>query len=227
MPVTFRCYQCNQVLRTAKSKVGAVVACPKCGTELVVPEPAEKTPASGEPGGAIGAETDPGELIRSLVNTGPPPEVENIRSLVNTGPRAEVENIRPEDIRVEPGVAPRPPAPNRTTRVAAEPPQPSRSEPPAPSFEVRLDQNPEAAPRTRAVEPDPDFPPIKIAPQPIRSEPAPSAQHSPLPRPRDIVLPRTAVVAWSLFVLLALALSFLAGLLAGHFLWIVRVVQTA
>jgi hypothetical protein len=38
-------------------------------------------------------------------------------------------------------------------------------------------------------------------------------------RARDVVLPRSVVLAWSLFVLLALALAFGAGLLAGHYIW--------
>jgi hypothetical protein len=38
-------------------------------------------------------------------------------------------------------------------------------------------------------------------------------------RARDVVLPRSVVLAWSLFVLLALAAAFGAGLLAGHFVW--------
>jgi hypothetical protein len=37
-------------------------------------------------------------------------------------------------------------------------------------------------------------------------------------------MPRSAVVAWSLFVLLALVLAFVAGLLAGHFVWVARVI---
>ena len=36
---------------------------------------------------------------------------------------------------------------------------------------------------------------------------------------REVVLPASVVLAWSLFVLAAIALSFLAGLLVGHFLW--------
>jgi hypothetical protein len=38
-------------------------------------------------------------------------------------------------------------------------------------------------------------------------------------RSRDLVLPRSVVASWSLFVLFAQGLAFLAGLLAGHFLW--------
>jgi DNA-directed RNA polymerase subunit RPC12/RpoP len=38
-------------------------------------------------------------------------------------------------------------------------------------------------------------------------------------RVREVVLPAPVVLAWSLFVLLGIALSFVAGLLMGHFLW--------
>jgi hypothetical protein len=38
-------------------------------------------------------------------------------------------------------------------------------------------------------------------------------------RPRDLTIPRTVVAFWSLFVLIAQALAFVAGLLAGHYLW--------
>jgi len=38
-------------------------------------------------------------------------------------------------------------------------------------------------------------------------------------RARDLVLPRSVVAFWSLFVLVAKALAFLAGLLAGHYIW--------
>jgi hypothetical protein len=38
-------------------------------------------------------------------------------------------------------------------------------------------------------------------------------------RARDIVLPRSVVATWSLLVLLAQALAFFAGLLAGHYVW--------
>ena len=65
-------------------------------------------------------------------------------------------------------------------------------------------------------------PPPVVAPRP---EELPARGELPLAdrRPRasrDVVLPRLAVLAWSLFVLLALFLAFLAGLFAGHFLWL-------
>jgi phage FluMu protein Com len=41
-------------------------------------------------------------------------------------------------------------------------------------------------------------------------------------RIREVVLPASVVLSWSLFVLLGIALSFVAGLLMGHFLWTVH-----
>jgi hypothetical protein len=38
-------------------------------------------------------------------------------------------------------------------------------------------------------------------------------------RVSEVVLPASVVLAWSLFALLGIALSFVAGLLMGHFLW--------
>jgi hypothetical protein len=65
-------------------------------------------------------------------------------------------------------------------------------------------------------EPNPDAPLPEIdLDQASKRRPA----RVPLARPRDIILPRTVVAAWALFVLVAQALGFVAGLLAGHFLW--------
>jgi DNA-directed RNA polymerase subunit RPC12/RpoP len=41
-------------------------------------------------------------------------------------------------------------------------------------------------------------------------------------RVREVILPASVVLSWSLFVLLGIALSFVAGLLMGHFLWTTR-----
>jgi hypothetical protein len=58
------------------------------------------------------------------------------------------------------------------------------------------------------------MPPIRLDARPV----APTTRTLPA-RPRDLILPRSIVTAWSLFVLLALAFAFLTGLLAGHFVW--------
>jgi hypothetical protein len=56
-------------------------------------------------------------------------------------------------------------------------------------------------------------PPIRIEPPTLATERMTAS------RTRDLVLPRSVVASWSLFVLLAQALAFVAGLLAGHFIW--------
>lgn len=48
MPIRFRCAYCNQLMAIARRKVGAVVRCPKCAGEVIVPTPPDHEPASGE-----------------------------------------------------------------------------------------------------------------------------------------------------------------------------------
>jgi hypothetical protein len=38
-------------------------------------------------------------------------------------------------------------------------------------------------------------------------------------KPRDLVIPRSVVASWSVLVLFAVGLAFLAGLMIGHFVW--------
>jgi hypothetical protein len=52
-----------------------------------------------------------------------------------------------------------------------------------------------------------------------RQRRAASSLIEPTVRARDVVLPRTAAVAWAMFGLLALAFAFLSGLAVGHFMW--------
>jgi len=113
-------------------------------------------------------------------------------------------DIRPEDIRVEPGL-----------NVLTTEPEPPADEPPAPEPSAAED----APPATRVVEPAPRdvdavLPSIRLD-APTLKPPS----HALPPRPRDLILPRSVVTAWSLFVLLALAFAFLSGLLAGHYVW--------
>jgi phage FluMu protein Com len=208
VPIKFRCYRCNQLLGVARSKAGGVVACPKCSAELVVPQPSESSTGAG--GESV---DDPVEAAGGTA--GPSPNAAG-KSDVEANPLLELLNIRPEDIRVEPG-SHWEPALVREAIPAAAPPR--------------------AEPAPEAVEPPRPAPPLP-PPQPVQSYGAPLPVESIVPpiridapgpstispralpaRARDLVLPRTVVTAWSLFVLLALTFAFLAGLLAGHFVW--------
>lgn len=198
MPVMFRCYKCSQVLKTSTSKSGAVVVCPKCGSELIVPEmPAKEGPGEELPPSP--SEPEPGDFIRSLVTTSP-----------------RQEQVAPASRRSGSGEA---------RSLSPVPPEPPRS---ATDFPTVAEPSAEAAPPPPASSVVEDFP-IKIEPLPIRPEGSPriSAEYSALPRPRDVILPRAAVVGWSMFGLLALVLAFIAGLLAGHYVWVVKVITRA
>jgi hypothetical protein len=74
---------------------------------------------------------------------------------------------------------------------------------------------PEPDPETSDILPEPEVEPLvtrgRARVGSVRSEP--------VARARDVVLPRTAAVAWSLFGILGLAFAFCSGLFVGHFLW--------
>ncbi len=66
-----------------------------------------------------------------------------------------------------------------------------------------------AVPETKGI-----VPPISIEPDAIR--PPSTAEPRSI---REVVLPASVVLAWSLFVLMAIPLAFVAGLMVGHFVW--------
>src|SRR5262249_38372469 len=147
-------------------------------------------------------EPDPAEVIRAAIGGGAaPPEPAS-------GPDPFVFPVRVDP---EPIVPPRP---------APEPSAPSRSA----TMEFPFRTEPEPDPDAPTPAPEPVLPPLKIEPPTVLPEAGPTARDRPsYGRARDVVMPRSAVVAWSMFVLLALVLAFVAGLLAGHFVWTTRV----
>jgi hypothetical protein len=231
VPIRFRCFRCNQLLGVSRSKAGAVVACPKCSAELIVPDPAEtEEPAAAD---ASGAPDEPSSSW-SVQSTSPAPEPPP--SELDSGIPLDFLDIRPEDIRVEPGIrlptprtpapSPRPvPAPTAGVQVEGYGIEIETEPPPPAQRPIERERAPTArqasAPTVVAA-----APPVRAAEEPILGSiqlDAPTAarpRRTPVTvRPRDLVLPRSVVASWSLFVLLALALSFVAGLLAGHFVW--------
>ncbi len=155
----------------------------------------------------------------------------------------DLADLRPEDLRVEAEFF------QSLTREPARPPAPDPVPWPAPEslspsfgFETPIFTSP-APPVSEPVrtagtyEEAPALPrPLDLAPRPpdipkpppevhtvgpqIEIEPPtilPAGQE--LGRVSEVVLPASVVLAWSLFVLLGITLSFVAGLLMGHFLW--------
>jgi phage FluMu protein Com len=227
----FRCYRCNQLLAVASSRAGSVVACPRCKAELQIPSgelvPKEETekPARRHRAGSL---TSNAATSRSNA-----PEIPTFLAEIAAAIPPEVAELRPEDLRVEADVF------ESITREPAPPPTP-------PLMPQAAVETPAASP---LADRQPELTPSELsnlfAPTPQTSEPAPAlTQPSPVSsesrafvppieieppsilaagteirRSLEVILPASVVLAWSLFVLLGIALSFVAGLMVGHFLW--------
>jgi phage FluMu protein Com len=240
-----RCYRCNQLLAVAPSKAGTVVACPKCKADLLIPKPGPPAEEPTDPS-VVGlkSETFPSlaPVTESTTGRGGPPSASYLDEIAALIP-PEVASLRPEDLRVEAEVfeaitrqpSPPPPAedpfslPAALTAADFSPPPVAVEPAPAPPEEVPAFLTttgatygasgaaqappplpiPATAPESAVV-----VPPIRLEPEAIR----PTAAAEPRTI-REVVLPASVVLAWSLFVLAAIPMAFLAGLMIGHFLW--------
>ena len=186
----FRCYHCHKLLGASPSRIGSVVHCPKCRTELIVPPPVADPPSS-----------DPEE------SADPPIRLEDL------GLRLDLQTEPPTKI------LPTTDEPNPVAFLE----QAAAAEGPAGDIDPgspALPDSDEPGEGTGLPEPpDPLDSPLASRPRRARRRVRQSDLLEPVARRRDVVLPRTAAVAWSLFALLALASAFASGLLVGHFLW--------
>jgi phage FluMu protein Com len=242
----FRCYRCNQLLAVAASRAGTIVSCPKCKADLQIPGLEQET--TGEPEAEPKVEVEARPRRRAGAAVGNPqsparaPDVPTfLEGIAGTIP-AEVAELRPEDLRVEAeffesltqqrlaaeGAGPAGVAESESLKLfpsidslEAPPSWPSPEEvasaftTAAPAQEERardfippeIDM-PSEAPKVDAV-----APPIEIeTPALLKAPDAP--RHI-----REVTVPASVVLMWSLFGLAGLAVSFIAGLMIGHFLW--------
>jgi hypothetical protein len=157
-------------------------------------------------------------------------------------------DLRPEDLRVEaeffesltrqpaaPAVqepAPWPPPETLGSSFASETyvapvlPPPAVASPAAPSASVAPAQLTQTVSLTSAAEPPAQPPPPReraettlIGASIEIEQPSILPPGAEMRRVQEVVLPASVVLSWSLFVLLGIALAFVAGLLMGHFLW--------
>lgn len=200
VPLKFRCYQCNQLLGVSRGKVGTVVACPKCKADLIVPDPDEAD---------LTSDTEGANSSQSTRDS----------ALAEEGISLDLLDIRPEDIRVEPGVTWTPQTepsrleqdlfPSERSETEVSDLEPTGDDPSSINLGGLIETPNPVVPKSV----EPLVPPIQLeSPRITDSKQAPT-------RSRDVVLSRSTVATWSLFVLLAQAFAFVAGLLAGHFLW--------
>jgi len=135
--------------------------------------------------------------------------------------------FRPEDLgfTIEPESISRPKAPTLPSHESVGPDPIAFLEQVATTGEAPEPEIPnEPRPENGESQDEPNEPPILPEPavEPLvarRGRRGSSSLIEPTIRPRDVVLPRTVAVAWSMFVLLALAFAFISGLFIGHYLW--------
>jgi phage FluMu protein Com len=188
-----------------------------------------ETPGSHAQGAAVSSEA-------------PSPELPSFLAEMDTGLPPEVAALRPEDLRVEaeffqdlanraeyPTILTSAPT-SRESDVSApffiEPPQVPSAPGETTSAQVFPDVSSKPAEPTVATRGLGEVPPPLPAPQPGAVGP-PIEIETPTIRPpgvemrplREVTLPASVVLAWSLFVLAGIAMSFVAGLMMGHFLW--------
>ncbi len=229
----FRCYRCNQLLGVPLKRAGTVIACPRCKAELVVPEPQEQAAAAGatRTGPSSSPQSGPrGVPAGASPSSGPGPLPSFMEEIAAAIPD-DLASLRPEDIRVEAEfadlvvTATEPVTPTLPATAEPEPvpgPEPGGPASRSPWVEPRPnDAPPERAPpwNAPAEEPPVDAAISTALPQ-ITIEPAtilpPGREIRPV---SEVVLQPATVLAWSLLVLMALPMAFLAGLLMGHFIW--------
>jgi hypothetical protein len=185
----FRCYQCQKLIGAPPSRFGSVVKCPRCGVELIVPSPDNFEPPPPE-------QPDPDAFrpedfgITLDTELAPKPKV---------SPPSSLEPVGPDPIAFLTHIA-------ETGEVPEPEPKPELS--PEPGETSKQDQD------------EPNLPEPEVEPLVARkTSQRRSSLIDPAVRARDVVLPRTAAVAWALFAILALGFAFTAGLFVGHTLW--------
>jgi DNA-directed RNA polymerase subunit RPC12/RpoP len=243
-PIKFRCFRCQKLLGVSRSKAGAVVACPNCGAELIVPGPAGEGETTGRvaPKPPVGLDvlTAPdfpdfagGDVGRNdPILTGNWPKSPGTVEIPSPFPVAPVETpTEPFFPAIETG----------ETSLRPDPPRRYRPLPPG-LIENASVVSPASDTHAAFLRvPELGFPAVSVeTPAPpmsgmstvttveaipleaLAESPAPILERSLAPRRDDVVLPRSVVSLWSFFVVLALVAAFAAGLLAGHYVWAPR-----
>ena len=193
----FRCSECGKLLGVSPRKVGKAIQCPQCRTELIVPSLDDPDPTPGSD--ASEEAVDLGDLgidlgLASPLDIRPAERSPSLQT--SERPAAELEMLA---FLARVAATPVPEAESPT-------PPPGERDAPAEDADDLDDDDPE--------------PLIQTPTEPLRPQGKLPRRHEPtVDRRRDVVLPRTAVVVWSLFAILSLGLSFAAGLLIGHYRW--------
>ena len=207
-PIRFRCFRCQKLLGVSKSKAGAVVACPQCSAELIVPDLEDATPPPASPSfPPPSSQSSSGSRIEPVVVLWDVPPDSDEPSLDSNDkfPALQIEPVSVKGTKSE------------RTRSARSSVSTESPVAPAPDFSA-IGKAPPVEERPEPM----DVAAINI-PAPSIRELTPAKSALPVsargPRRDDVIVPRTAMILWSFVVLLALVFAFAAGLLAGRFVW--------
>jgi DNA-directed RNA polymerase subunit RPC12/RpoP len=233
-PLKFRCYQCNQLLGVPPKRAGSVIACPRCGTELLVPRP--ETEPQPEPSLAADLARAPVPAGRSrprsrgaAADTEPAgSEAGSLSSFTSEHGSAIPEDLvalRPEDIRVEAEFVDLVVTTDEPTSFASE--SATASEPvgfpaePISAETFLADVPPVSRLSTQATaeQPSVDAAPGAVLPEISIEPPSILRANRPIGPVREVLIQPAVLLVWSMIVLMSLPMAFIAGLLIGHFLW--------
>ncbi|MEI7684888.1 MAG: hypothetical protein WCL32_07650 [Planctomycetota bacterium] len=125
MPIRFRCAYCNQLMGISHRKVGAVVRCPKCSGQVVVPtveDGADDGPIAESEQAAPVNSLEDRELDKLLLEAAQ--EAAGLTKAKKKRPRRNVVEIDVEPIDPKEFAPPAPPAPVAAPPALAAPPSP-------------------------------------------------------------------------------------------------------
>ena len=198
--IRFRCYQCGKLLGTSPARAGKTTTCPNCKAELIVPEPDDpEKEALAEATRALVPDLDVSAPLRDRPREPGP-------SGVATGhdPSFSWEELDPAIFQAPGGPAP------IDLMPSAPPEEPTKSDEPA------AGESPTPEPTTAVDALRPRWPcrPSKWGVSSIQ-EGRPKRRR----RAGEVVLTQAVITSWATFMLLALGISFVAGLFVGHFVW--------
>src|SRR5437588_5705891 len=97
MPIRFRCAYCNQLMGIARRKAGAIVRCPTCAGQVVVPDPRAASGSSKPEKPGVFERKDFGKVFQDPAAAGGPSSGPPSR-----GARLDVEAVPLPDLATSP-----------------------------------------------------------------------------------------------------------------------------
>ena len=202
--IRFRCYRCSKLLGTTTARAGKTTTCPNCKADLIVPEPDDSEKAALA------------EATRALI-----PDLDAAPSRPDGGPEPASRHdptFSWEELDTAIFQAPGGPSPIDLP-ISFAPPEPSPASEPSSTPPVEPSPTPE--PTAPPVEPaipkvstaPEHIPEIAVTPDLVRTDRASRR------RPNEVILTQSVITSWAVFMLMALGISFVAGLFVGHFVW--------